>query len=129
MNIFINELADFLDSITTRFTLGVNLGRGELKRDVDGVYLQQAPSPEPDMETLVEYHAIDFYAVNKSSDVAKEDMQYIYLLFHRKVHYVLESYDVYLSYATSQPVDLGRDAQGRKVLRISVVFISGNLIS
>lgn len=133
MNPFIHEITNYLAANSnSRFTFGTgnsNLKVGELTQQGNGVFTVSSPSPNPNLYLPVETHLIDFWARNKSSVEAYDDLLFIYNLFHQAHHYNTDNWEVFFSYAGGQVVDTDRDGEGRKVLRLSVVFITRNLIS
>ena len=131
-NPFVYEICTYLANTLADFTFGTgstNLKIGELLVGEDGVYAQVQPSPAPDKYTPTEEHVIDFWAVNKRSDQAFDHISKLYSLLHKAITYDTSNYHVYLSRALSQPLDLDRDGEGRKVVKLSVLFIVRGLIS
>ena len=130
---FVKEICQLLATNSSgRFTFGsgnTNLKIGEIIRNVDGVYAIPVPTIAPDKETEVEYYQIDFWRRCKDSATGYDDLQFIQRYFHQKKHYETDNYQVYLSLATSQIQDLDRDAEGGKLLRTSIFFITRYLIS
>ena len=106
-----------------------NVKVGELVRGIDGVFVVEGASPEPDRYTAVEYHTPDFWAVFKNAKVASDYLRAIYDYLHQKHHYNTDSYTVHFSYCAGQILDLDRDGEGRKMLKLSVAFIITGLIS
>lgn len=133
MTPFIKQICDYLAANSDgalQFGDGnKNLKIGELIRGQEGVFALSVPSLAPDMETPVETHQIDFWASNTETPLAREHLELIYNLFHQNHHYNLNSYHVYFSYASGQIEDLDRDGEGRKLLRLGIVFIIISLIS
>ena len=126
MKPFIFEITGYLADSSSRFIFGdgnTNLKVGEMSRGDDGVYTLSQPSIEPDRYTGIEYHGIDFIGINKSTAVAYEDLQEVYKIFDRNIAYESPNYHVYYSHAMGQVSDSGRDSEGRKMLRLSVLFI------
>lgn len=129
---FVKEICRYLADNSTSFTFGssdANLLVGELERGKQGVFAKITPSPSPDTYTPIQYYQIDFWAVYKSAKDAFEYMRTIYNFFHQAIDYQTDSYEIYVSHAISQPADLDRDGEGRKLLKLSVLFIVRNLIS
>jgi len=139
MNPFIYEICEYLetyglnDNGGSRFVFdnasNNNLYIGELVRGVDGVYAKSVPSAEPDPYTAMQEMNIDFWSRRKNSLEAYEDMRIIYELFHRHLEFDTSNYKVRFSRVLSQPIDLDRDGEGGKLLRISVKFTMTYLIS
>lgn len=106
-----------------------NLVVGNLVRGRDGVFAVDSPTLPPDNYTPIEYFQVDFNVVNRLSDEAYVTAELIYDIFHQQHHYDTTSFKVHFSHATGQPVDLDRDSEGRKLIRLSVLFIAMELIS
>lgn len=130
---FVKEICQYLAANSSGvFTFGTgntNLKAGELVRDVDGVFAVPSPSPEPDRDVIYETHIIDFWARNKNTATAYEQLRTIYNLFHQNHHYPTNLYLIEYSHALGQPEDQDRDAEGGKLLRLSVEFLIRQLIS
>lgn len=127
---FIKDIALWLENnCGGRFVYKENLMVGEIVRDSNGVYLQSEPSPEPDRYTPLEKHVISFNARNTDPVQAYEDLRYIYNLLDRRRHYQTTNYDVHYSIPQGQILDLDRDGNGGKLLKLSVLFINTTLIS
>lgn len=105
------------------------LKAGELPRDKDGVYAIADPSPEPDRETGVQYQTISFWARNKNTATAYEQLMEIYNFFHQKHDLPTTNYYVFQAFAEGMPEDQDRDSEGGKLLQISIQFITRYLIS
>lgn len=131
---FIAEIGQYTaDNTGGRFTFGSgasnNLKLGELVAGVDGVYLVQTMANMPDHYTPIYDYTIDFWSVNRNAATAYDDLQYVYELFHQNVNMTTATFQVYFAYALSQIEDMDRDSEGRKVFKLSVTFITRNLIS
>lgn len=120
---FVKDITTYLGDSSGRFTLGTDLTIGEIKEASNGIYARVTPSIEPDRYTGIEYHTIDFIAVNKSYAVAEEDLYEVYKVFDRNINFTAGEYHVFYSHALGQVSDFGRDTEGRKMLRLSVLFI------
>lgn len=128
MRIFVEEIADLISDNTT-LTLGTDLMVGELSRGTEGVFLTTGSTVEPDRYLPVFEETIDFWAVYKRSDEGYTMLKTLYFYLHRKEHYLLDSYKVYYSHALGQIQDFDRDAEGRKLWKLSVSFTCLQLIS
>lgn len=106
---------------------------GELPRDLDGVYAIDAPTIEPDKETPIIYSTIDFWARYKNTETAYAKLNEIYDVLDRMYEYFPNngtsesSFEVYFSHALGQIEDNDRDAEGGKLLKLSVIFIYRNV--
>lgn len=132
MNPFIVDLCTYLAPNIPGLTFGdgnTNFKAGELIRGMDGIFAVDAPSAEPDRYTAVTQRTIDFWAVFRNTETAYNYLLQIYDFLHQKHHYNTTSYTVHFSFAGGQVQDLDRDAEGRKLLKLSVVFIVTGLIS
>src|SRR3989304_922837 len=97
---FVEEICTYLGEQLDDFTFGsgnTNLKVGELVRNIDGVFAVTRPSPVPEVYTNVEYHLIDFVAVNKSTPDAFNHIHAIYNLLHRAYAYNTDNYLVHFS--------------------------------
>ena len=129
--IFIDEICTLVANNIAGFTYGTgtaNLKVGDLTENVNGVFAKDSPAPDPDRYTPVFYHQIDFWAKNVSTESAYNQLQSIYDYLHQKEAYTLSNYYVFQSFSSSIQ-DLDRDGEGRKLLKITVLFIIRNLIS
>lgn len=129
---FVNEICKYIADNLADFTFGSgssNLMVGELIRGQEGAFAKEQPSPELDSYVPIEEHVIDFWVVNKKSDVAFDQILQIKNLLHQAIEYDTNSYHIYFSKAMSQPNDMDRDGEGRKMVKLSVLFIIMNLIS
>lgn len=132
MKPFVQQVCEYLITQTDRFTFGQNsatLKVGELNSNVDGVRAIMAPSQQPEMEIPVEYFDVDFWAVNKSTPTAFDDLQEIYDILHQKDDFNFDNWYIEFSHALGQIQDLDRDGQNRKLLKLSIRFIAVNLTS
>lgn len=131
--LFANEIAHYLeDNSSGIFDIGegdTNLKVGELERGRDGVFIVENLNQPPDPEIPLEYYQLDFMFVNTKSDLAFSQAQFVYDLFHQAHHYDTTSFKIHFSHSVGQIVDLDRDLEGRKLLRLSVLFIAMELIS
>lgn len=131
---FIKEISQYLaDNTGGRFTFGSgtsnNLKLGELVRGVDGVFVVQSMTNQPDMYTPIYDYTLDFWAVNRNASTAYDDLQYVYELFHQNINMTTSTFQVYFAYANSQIEDMDRDSEGRKLFKLTITFITRNLIS
>ena len=131
-NPFIKEVCQYLaDNSGGRFTFGSgtnNLKMGELTRGIDGVFAVQVSGVTPDLSTPIFTTQLDFWATNRNAATAYDDLQYIYQLFHQNISVTTTSYDTYFSYALGQIDDMDRDLEGRKIFKLSILFISRNTL-
>lgn len=131
--IFINEICHYLaDNSDGKFHMAqpdANLVIGNIVRGRNGIFVVESPSAQADIYTPIEYFTLDFFIINQLSDEAIDNSEIIYELFHQEHHYSTTSWRVFFSHATGQPVDLDRDSEGRKVIKLSVLFIAMELIS
>lgn len=100
-----------------------NAKAGELPEGRDGIYCVAAPSDEPDRYTGVIYQTIDINARYATDEKAWDVMRSIYPLYQKGEHYETENCYIYYSNPLGQIEDLDRDAEGNKLLKLSVQFI------
>ena len=129
---FIKEICQYLaDNSGGRFTFGSgtnNLKLGELTRGVNGVFAVETPVEPPDHYLPIVTYSIDFWAVNANAATAHDDLEYIFQLFHQNINIDTPSYHSYYSYAPSLIQDMDRDGEGRKIFKLSITFISRNIL-
>lgn len=94
---------------------------------VKGLLIVQSPSPPPHQYVDTEYTVLDFWAVNPSTPEAKQKMRDIHNLFHRRANWSTPNWYIYFSQSLGSPIDVDRDLEGGKLLRLSVQFICRNL--
>ena len=128
MRIFAEELAQYLED-NTSLVVGTNLMIGELLRGVEGVFLTISSGSEPDRYLPTFNETIDFWSIYKDSEDGYNILKTLYFLLHRGEHYNLTSYHVYYSNALGQIADFDRDAEGRKIWKLTVDFTILQLIS
>ncbi len=130
---FLQEIVNYLATNTGGhfvFADGTgNLKIGELTRGVNGVFCMDSASPPPDDYLPTEVRYIDFWSVNPVSNLAYQDLQYVYDLFHQAYDITVSSWYVYAALALGQIEDMDRDGQGRKMYKLSIEFTIRNLIS
>lgn len=122
MRVPINDIQHFLADYTD-FTVRTDLFVGELPRDTDGVYMIAAPSPEPDKETGIEYHTVDFWSCYKNDSTGIDKLGIIKRFFDRRHHYTTDSYYIHFSHALGVIEDMDRNAANAKLWKLSIMFI------
>jgi hypothetical protein len=128
---FVSELCQYI-SDNSDFAFGEGLTElkvGELIKDTEGIFATQGVSPEADKDLPMERYVIDFWALYTDSLNAFTRLRAIYNLLHQRHSYVLNSFVVQYSYALNQIQDMGKDAEDKKILRLSIAFNSLNIIS
>lgn len=133
---FVKEICEYIASKTDFYfgtgalpTDDIWLKAGELPRNVNGVNAVADPSPAPDQETGVQEHQISFWAHNKNASVGYAQLKVLYDLLHQLHHFPTDNYYVYEVFVQGQAEDQDRDGEGRKMLRLNVLFITRYLIS
>lgn len=135
---FIDEICVYLAANTaSHFTYGTgegNLKLGELVRGIEGTFAVAVPSEAPSMYSPLETHTIDFWSVNSNGAQAYDDLQYVYNLFHQRYltqtpQFTTTSFQVYSAAAQGQIEDMDRDIEGRHLFRLTITFVTQNLIS
>lgn len=116
------DICQFLSDFSS-LNLKTDLFAGELKRNVNGVFAIAAPSEMPDKETGIMYQSIEFWARNDDTAKAFTHLTEIYNFFDRRHHYSTNKYFIHFSHCDSQIEDMDKDAEGAKLLKLSVRFI------
>lgn len=94
---------------------------------VEGLLLVDSPSPAPEYYIDTEYLVIDFWAKSPNSDRAKALLRDIFNAYNRRYNWDTTNWHIYFSKALGSIVDVDRDRQGGKLVRLSVQFICRNL--
>lgn len=94
---------------------------------VEGLFLVQVPSPPPHIYIDTEYPVIDIWARSPHTDRAYALLRQVYNTYHRRYNFDYPSWHIYFSQALGTIVDVGRDGEGGKLLRLSVQFECRNL--
>ena len=101
---------------------------GELVEDAEeAIWLIEAPSPPPHSYVDTEYTVIDFWARSPHTDRAHALLELVYNNFNRRYGYQTANWTIYFSHALGSIIDVDRDREGGKLLRLSVQFICRNL--
>jgi len=129
--LFIEELGDY---IAANSSFGFSSGDSTLKigeqiRGENGLYILSGNSPEPESYYPYQYYVIDFFATNDKASDAYSDIQTIYDLFDRKVHFTTNTYRIDFAKPTGQAIDFDRDGENRKLLKLSVLFYTMKSLS
>lgn len=128
-DLFAKDIIEYIaNNSSGYFTLGSNLMIGEVIPNTDAVYLLTNTSEMPDKETTIEIYDITFFAVDSDSERALERLRYIYRMYHRKIEYYTNNFQVYFSNAYSQVNDLGRTGDGKKFYSMGMGFITRSLM-
>lgn len=111
-------------------TVGTTIFNGELPQGtVKGLFLVPSPGRSPENYIDHEYITLDFWYRTPDTREGKEIMRSLFAQLHRKYNYDTTNWHIYFSEALGQVVDMDRDAEGGKLLRLSVQFICRNLNS
>ena len=101
---------------------------GEIPQGItEGLYMVAAASPPPHQYVDTEYPVIDFWYRSPSTAKAEEKMRLVFNLLHRRQNWQTANWHIYFSQALGAIVDVDRDDEGGKLLRLSVQFICRNL--
>jgi hypothetical protein len=101
---------------------------GELPESVaEGIWLVEIPSPPPHDYIDTEYPVIDFWARSPHTPRAHALLEMVHNSFHRKYGYDTANWHIAFSRSLGSIVDVDRDAENGKLLRLSVQFICRNL--
>lgn len=93
----------------------------------EAIWLVEAPSPPPHTYVDTQYTVIDFWARSPETDRAHSLLELVYKNFDRRYHYNTANWHVSFSHALGGIIDIDRDAESGKLLRLSVQFICRNL--
>lgn len=101
-----------------------NILRSEAPLNVeDIVWIVESPSPPPN-PSIGYYEAnLDFWARYAVTQDARDVLESIFDLLHRKVSWETTNHHIYLSASNSLIEDFDRDIEDRKLLRLSMRFI------
>lgn len=101
---------------------------GQLPKDVvEGLFIIEAMSPPPHEYIDTEYPVFDFWARSPNTDRAHALLELVYNNFHRRYSYNTANWHIYFSEALGSIVDVDRDPESGKLMRLSVQFICRNL--
>lgn len=128
-NEFVLDLCLFIEANVPNFTFKSNLWIDETPKNTDAVYAMQTGGPEPDRYTPVQQYVIEFTARYADSKVAFDRLNELYRLFDRNQNYYTSNFTIYYSHPLGPVMSIGRDGTGGKLLKLSVLFLSTNLIS
>lgn len=93
----------------------------------EALWLVEAPSPPPHSYVDTEYTVIDFWVRSPKTLRAHALLELVYNNFHRRYHYDTANWHIAFSHALGSIVDMDRDIEGGKLMRLSVQFICRNL--
>lgn len=100
---------------------------GTITPVTSALWLVEAISPPPHHYIDTEYPVIDFWAMNPHTDQAHALLEQVYSNFHRRYHYQTANWHIAFSSALGNIIDVDRDRESGKLLRLSVQFICRNL--
>jgi len=110
-------------------TVGSTIFIGEIPVDLNGTPVNNAfcilnaPSATSDKAIRIYNSTLDFWGRFTNSDTGFNKMQQIYDFFHGKYDYELDGFHVYFSFSPGSIMDFDRDAERRKMYKLSVTFI------
>jgi hypothetical protein len=105
-----------------------NLYLGELPDDAtEAIWMVEVPSPPPHEYVATEYTVIDFWARSPHTDRAHALLDDVFQALDRRVNYDTANWHISFSHALGSIVDADRDAEGGKLLRLSIQFYCKNL--
>jgi hypothetical protein len=111
-------------------TPGVDIFNGELPQGtVKGFFIVPSQSPSPELYIDHEYLVIDFWYRSPYTNEAKAKMRELYSKFHRAYNTDTANWHIFFSEALGGVMDMDRDAEGGKLLKLSVQFICRNINS
>lgn len=101
---------------------------GEIPDSIpEAIMLVPVPSPPPHQYIDTEYPIIDFWARSPHSDRARALLRSIFETYHRRAGWGTANWHIYFSQALGNIVDVERDANASKLVRLSVQFYCRNL--
>lgn len=106
-------------------TMGTDLFGDEFPLDAEDtcIYIQYAPSPEPNKSIRYYEQTLDIWSRSPNADVAYNKLLEIQTLLHGDANYVIDGFHVYLSYMLGSIIDADRDSQRRKQYKMSMRFV------
>lgn len=111
---------------------GTDLFVGQMIPQPDNVVMMYAGGgQEQDMYLDTNYQLIDIWTRDRHSDVGYDRLLRIFELLHRLGNVQLGRYYLYFLHATSNILDMDRDAQGRKLHKITfrAIYRDTNVVS
>lgn len=139
---FVREIAELTETFGIGKFSGTGADRtifvGELPQKTTGpdgvdhevaeaLFLIEVPSPPPHEYVDTEYPVIDFWARSPYTSHAHAMLEQVFSCFHRHYGYSTANWTIYFSRALGNIVDVDRDREGGKLLRLSVQFYCRNL--
>lgn len=105
-----------------------NIFIGQFPQDVqEGILLLPVNSPNPHQYIDTEYPIIDFWARAPHTDRATALLRSVYNAYHRNGGFSTTNWRIYFSQSLGTIVDVDRDAESGKLMRLSVQFLCRNL--
>ncbi len=105
-------------------TVGTDLFMGDLPLDIENaVACISAPSPAPNKSIPYFVQTVDVWSRSADADVAYTKLFNTMELIHRLANFEMYPYHVYIAYAMGTIEDMDRDAQKRKLYKISFGFV------
>lgn len=110
-------------------TLGGDIFLGELPESTEdnpganGLAIVTAPSTRPNMMLPYFEETVEFWARDRVDVEGAKKLKHVLNRFHQQEHYDTEHFHVYFSTAEGAIEDLGRDAERRKIWRVSMLFV------
>ena len=101
-----------------------NLYRSKAPAKIEDVlWLVEAPSPPPSPSLGYYEQNLDVWARFRVTDEARDGLQDISDILHRKVAWETDNFYIYLSVANGIMTDMGEDIEGRKLFLLSFRII------
>lgn len=117
-----NIVSEISNILTARSVgvAGVDLFIGEMPPDGDNmVMLFAAGGDTPDMYIDTKYATIDIWVRDRNSDGGYSRLLLIFNILQRMQNVQLTQYKLYFLHALTDILDMDRDAQGRKLYKIT----------
>lgn len=93
----------------------------------EALWIVESPSPPPHTYIDTEYTVLDFWAISPKTDRAHALLELVFNNYNRRYHYETANWHIAFSHALGSIIDVDRDREGGKLLRLSVQFICRNL--
>lgn len=110
-------------------TLGQNIFINDIPATSENAIMVMASNSEaPDSYLDTQYLSVDVWVRNTSSAQAYSLLQSVFVLFHRRANYTLGTdWYIYFSHVMGNIEEMGRDAEDRKLAKLTLRFIYRNL--
>jgi hypothetical protein len=119
----LQDLLDLLETNDIGIT-GTDMFISELPLDKNNcLSFIASPSPDPNKTMPHYYQTVDVWARYSKYETGYNKLQEVMDFLHKKHHYEMGDYYIYLSYALGNILDNGRDAERRHILQLTISLI------